>query len=316
MSPGAGQNSIVVKVGSQPGPILVSEQNSCTTLTGSLFVDLYPGALPQASIDPGDTTVCYGETVPLEALITTGTTYAWTGSGSFVEGGGRRGTGRTSDSIEALPYTVNMLATPNQTTDYILNISNAGCPIAVADTFAITVVPPIKVNAGNDTLVVTNEPLHFLASSTDPYKDDYQWTPSTDLSNPDVADPVGQYPPGITNITYQVSATDSFGCHGTGTVNVTIAPARPDIYVPNAFTPGGANNNLFRPVCFGMATLDYFRVYSRWGQLLFGTTQMGQGWDGRIAGRLQDSGTYMWEAKGTDYTGRVVNKRGTVVLIR
>lgn len=314
MTPGGSPNSIVVKVGAQPGTVLVSEQNSCTTLTGSLYVDLYPGALPQASIDPPDTTVCYGEKVPLQAFITTGSAYTWTSSGSFVAG--RRGSRATSGPISSLPFTANILATPDQTTNYILNIVNEGCPIPVADTFAVAVVPPIKVNAGNDTLVVTDEPLQFRASSNDPYKDDYQWTPSTDLSNPGIADPVALFPPGITNITYQVSATDSFGCSGTGIVNVTIASARADIYVPNAFTPGGANNNLFRPVCFGMATLDYFRVYSRWGQLMFGTAQMGQGWDGRIEGRLQNSGTYMWEAKGTDYTGRVIDKRGTVVLIR
>jgi hypothetical protein len=314
LSPGSSQNSIVVKVGAQPGSVNVSETNSCSTLTGSLFVDLYPGALPQASIDPGDTTVCYGETVPLQALITTGTGYTWSGSGSFVEG--RRGTGSSSGPISSLPFTANMLAAPDQSAEYILTLTNAGCPVPVSDTFAVTVVPPIKVNVGNDTLVVVDEPLHFLASTNDPYKDDYQWTPSTDLSNPAIADPVAQFPPGITNITYQVSATDSFGCQGTGTVNVTIANARPDMYVPNAFTPGAESNNLFRPLCFGMATLDYFRVYSRWGQLIYGTTQMGQGWDGRIQGRLQDSGTYLWEAKGADYTGRVINKRGTVVLIR
>lgn len=315
MTPGGSPNSIVVKVGAQPGPVVVSEQNSCATLTGSLFVDLYPGALPQANIDPADTTVCYGETVPLQAIITAGTHYTWEGSGLFADGGGR-GTGRTDGSISSLPFTANMLATPGQTTNYILHIVNAGCPISVADTIAVTVVPTIKVNAGNDTLVIVDEPLQFQASTNDPYKDDYQWSPSTDLSNPGIADPVARFAPGITHITYRVSATDSFGCNGTGTVNVTIANARADIYVPNAFTPGGESNNLFRPVCFGMATLDYFRVYSRWGQLIFGTAQMGQGWDGRVQGRLQDSGTYMWEAKGTDYTGRVINKRGTVVLIR
>ncbi|HEV2480655.1 MAG TPA: gliding motility-associated C-terminal domain-containing protein [Puia sp.] len=314
MTPGGSQNSIVVRVGAQPGPVAVSEQNSCTTLNGSLFVDLYPGALPQASIDPRDTTVCYGATVPLQALITTGTEYTWTSPGSFV--GGDRRTGGAGGPISSLPFTAKILATPDQTTNYILNIQNAGCPIPISDTIAVTVVPPIKVNAGNDTLVVVDQPLQFQATSTDPYKDDFQWTPSTDLSSPDVADPVAQYAAGITNITYEITATDSFGCYGTGTVKVTIADALADIYVPNAFTPGSGSNNVFRPVCFGMATLDYFRVYSRWGQLIFGTTQMGQGWDGRIQGRLQDSGTYMWEAKGTDYTGRVISKRGTVVLIR
>src|SRR6185437_3463753 len=185
-------------------------------------------------------TVCYGETVPLQALITTGTEYTWTSSGPFV--GGSRENGRTGGTISSLPFSANILATPGQTANYILHIVNTGCPIPVADTFAVTVVPSIKVNAGNDTLVVVDEPLHFQASTNDPYKDEYQWTPSTDLSNPGIADPVARFAPGITHITYQVSAIDTFGCNGTSTVNVTIANARADIYVPNAFTPGGVSN--------------------------------------------------------------------------
>jgi gliding motility-associated-like protein len=86
--------------------------------------------------------------------------------------------------------------------------------------------------------------------------------------------------------------------------------------VPNAFTPGSISNNLFRPICMGIASLEYFYVYNRWGQLLFSTSQMGQGWNGRIQGKLQDSGAYLWIVKGTDYTGKVISKKGTVVLIR
>jgi len=127
---------------------------------------------------------------------------------------------------------------------------------------------------------------------------------------------VGLYGSEIQNITYQVKATDIFGCSGTAFVKVTIAPTLPDIFVPNAFTPEKNSNNLFRPVCMGIASLEYFRVYNRWGQLLYSTSQPGQGWDGRVRGKLQDSGTYLWMLMGTDYTGKVLYKKGTVTLIR
>ena len=305
-------NTIAVTVGSQPGWVVVKEKNSCSILTDSLYVGLYPGALPQATLDPPDTTICYGESAPLQALITTGTEYTWTSSGSF--------TGGTRGSSTSVPFTTSIVATPQpantNTTDYILNILNAGCPIPISDTFEVTVVPPVKLNAGGDTLVVVDQPLQFTVTTNDPYPETYQWTPPIYLSNPDIADPVAQYGPGINTITYQVYAVDTFGCSGTTAVKVTIANTRPDIFVPNAFTPGAGSNNVFRPVCYGIATLDYFRVYNRWGQLLYSTTQTGQGWDGRIQGRLQDSNTYMWVAKGKDYTGRVISKIGTVVLIR
>jgi gliding motility-associated-like protein len=305
---GGNGGTISVTVGPQSGWIVASEKNSCAILTDSLFVQLYKGALPQAGIDPRDTTICYGGSAPLHAVVTTGTDYTWVSTGQFPRG--------KVVPILSVPFAIDVQAAPEQTTDYILKIRNDGCPIIVSDTFTVTVVPPIRVNPGDDTLVVTDQPLQFRATSSDPYKDDYQWSPSTDLTNPDIADPIGLYGSEMNSITYLVKATDTFGCYGTASVKVTIAHTLPDIFVPNAFTPGANNNNVFRPVCIGISSLEYFRVYNRWGQLLYSTAQMGQGWDGRIQGKMQESNAYLWILKGTDYTGRVISKKGTVVLIR
>jgi gliding motility-associated-like protein len=306
---GGNGNIVNVKVGPQPGWIVAKERNSCAFLTDSLFVALYPGALPEAAIDPRDTTVCYGQTVPLKAIVTTGTEYAWTSGSTF--------TGANNGAITTLPYSAVVDADPDQTARYVLNIRNKGCPIPITDTFTVNIVPTLQVNLGNDTLVVVGEPLHFKATTNDPYPDDYQWSPATDLSDPNVADPIGLYDEtDLTTITYEVKAVDTFGCNGSGSVKVTIAHSLPDIFVPNAFTPGLASNRIFRPVCYGISTLDYFRVFNRWGQLLFSTSQMGQGWDGRIQGKLQEANAYMWVVKGTDYTGKVISRQGTVVLIR
>jgi gliding motility-associated-like protein len=120
----------------------------------------------------------------------------------------------------------------------------------------------------------------------------------------------------VNRITYGVTATDTFGCYGTSSVTITIAHTLPDIFVPNAFTPGTNGNSVFRPICMGISSLEYFRVYNRWGQLVYSTSQIGQGWDGRVQGKMQESNTYLWISKGTDYMGRVISKKGTVVLIR
>jgi gliding motility-associated-like protein len=305
---GGNTNSFAVNAGPEPGWIVATEKNSCTTLTDSFFVDLYKGALPQAVIAPADTTICYGGAVPLQAIVTTGTQYAWVNAGFFARD--------SKGAIPSVPFATDIEVRPTKTMDYILNIQNAGCPITVSDTFSVTVVPPIRLDPGNDTLVVVDEPLRFRVTSSDPYTDQYQWSPSTDLSNPDTADPIGMYGSDMHSITYQITATDSFGCYGTASVKVTIAHTLPDIFMPNAFTPGTSNNSLFRPVCIGISSLDYFRVFNRWGQLMYSTSQIGQGWDGRIQGRLQESSAYLWIVKGTDYTGRVISKKGTMILIR
>ncbi|MBS1661016.1 MAG: gliding motility-associated C-terminal domain-containing protein [Bacteroidetes bacterium] len=301
-------NNLSVKAGPQPGWIVARETNSCTSLTDSLFVKLYRGALPEAIIHPRDTTICHDGEAQLHALVTTGTEYTWKSSGPF--------TGNSKGSFSSAPFVTDIVAAPAQTTDYILNLLNDGCPIPVYDTFKVTVVQPILVYPGNDTLVVVNQPLHFSATSNDIYKDEYRWSPSLGLDNPDIANPVGRYGLGIDSITYLVTATDSFGCYGTASVKVRIANTLPDIFVPNAFTPGKGSNSVFRPICIGIASLEYFQVFNRWGQLLFSTSRMGQGWDGRIQGILQASSAYYWTARGIDYTGRVILKKGSVVLLR
>ena len=117
-------------------------------------------------------------------------------------------------------------------------------------------------------------------------------------------------------IRYAVKATTPYGCSGMGYVNVKIFKTKPDIFVPNAFTPGQATNSIFRPVPFGITSLDYFRIYNRLGQLVYNTSAIGSGWDGMLNGVPQGSGGYVWMVRGTDYTGTVITKKGTMVLIR
>jgi gliding motility-associated-like protein len=87
--------------------------------------------------------------------------------------------------------------------------------------------------------------------------------------------------------------------------------------VPTAFTPNGdGNNDIFKPILIGMKELRYFRVYNRFGQLLYSTGDIGKGWDGKFGGRGQDPATYVWMAEGITYKGEVKFKKGYVVLIR
>ncbi len=70
------------------------------------------------------------------------------------------------------------------------------------------------------------------------------------------------------------------------------------------------------PVCVGITRLDFFRVYNRWGQLLFSTNTIHKGWDGTLAGVRQSSGTFVYMVQGVDITGNVITKRGTLELVR
>jgi len=91
----------------------------------------------------------------------------------------------------------------------------------------------------------------------------------------------------------------------------------PEIFIPSAFSPNGDGmNDIIRPKVVGMKQYNYFRVYNRLGQMLYSTSTLEQGWDGRLGGTLQPSGAYVYMAQAVDYTGKMINKKGTFVLIR
>lgn len=266
---------------------------------------------PQANIEPADTIICYGTPANLKAIVNIGTNYSWTNAATLTNQG--------NGQVTSLPYIITPVATPKPTTDYVLSIQNAGCPNLLLDTFHVRVLPPIIVDAGNDTSVVVNEPLQLHASSNDtttPGGDSFSWTPIIGLNNPNIFNPVAIFGGENDSIRYFVTATSMYGCTGIANLLVKVFKTGPDIFVPNAFSPGGATNNLFRPVPVGITSLAFFRVYNRWGQLAYGTTRIGDGWDGRINGHLEESGTYVWLVQGTTYTGHTIYHRGTMVLVR
>ncbi|HEV9036118.1 MAG TPA: gliding motility-associated C-terminal domain-containing protein [Puia sp.] len=272
-------------------------------------IDIVKTAFPQATTEPSDTLICYGTTATLNAQIITATSFNWTSGVSTL-------TNQGNGTIDLLPYNIQATARPLKTTNYVLSMVNAGCPNSLKDTFLVRVLPPITVDAGDDTAVVVNQPLQLQASSNDTTGDDtFNWTPATGLNNPNIADPVGLYTE-ADSIRYLITATSGNGCKGTASILVKVYGTGPDIFVPNAFTPGGATNNIFRPIPVGIATLRYFRVYNRWGQMVFSTTRIGDGWDGRLNGQSAEGGTYVWMLAGTTYMGRLVVHKGTMVLVR
>jgi gliding motility-associated-like protein len=264
---------------------------------------------PAAAITPDAASICYGTSTPVNVTITSGTNYSWSNTGTLANTG--------NGVVTSLPYTVNATATPQQNTDYILSVTNAGCPNALLDTFHVSVTQPIVVFAGNDTSIVAGQPLQLNATVSDPLANQYSWTPATGLSNTDIANPVASLlsQAGRT-ITYTVKATTAEGCFGQDDIKVVVFTTAPDIFVPSAFTPNRDGlNDVLRPIGVGISQLNYFRIYNRWGQLVFSSSDLKQGWDGAINGRVQSTATYVYIAQGTDYTGKVINKKGSVTLI-
>lgn len=201
---------------------------------------------------------------------------------------------------------------PTASIQYIVTVRDTlGCPKPVKDTVWVRVYPAVVADAGpRDTTVVSGQPLFLNASGASTYT----WSPSTWLNNPNISNPVSLPQD---DIEYILVATSAQGCIGTDSIFVHLYKVDEDIYVPNAFTPNGdGNNDVLRPILLGMKELSYFRVYNRWGVLMFSTSQKGNGWDGRYNGKPQDPAAFVWEAEGITFKGQKKKKKGSAVLIR
>ncbi|MBL7710646.1 MAG: gliding motility-associated C-terminal domain-containing protein, partial [Chitinophagaceae bacterium] len=83
------------------------------------------------------------------------------------------------------------------------------------------------------------------------------------------------------------------------------------------FTPNNdGKNDTFFPFPVGIKAIKYFRVFNRWGNMVFSTTRLNDGWDGTFSGKEQPSGVYVWMVEGVTKDDRPITKKGTIMLIR
>jgi gliding motility-associated-like protein len=267
------------------------------TITDDVYVPVMPAPVANAGPD-GD--ICYGKTFQLQG--SGGVNYSWSPAQYL-----------SSTSVS------DPVVTPDQTTTYSLSVTDAnGCTSLVPAQVTVKVTPPIKVTTyPGDTVVYGGAQVPLLATSVGT---DYVWTSSlgtAGLDNPNIPNPLATAPMiDGSMITYDVKATTSAGCEGHASVTIKVYKG-PDLYVPNAFTPNGdGKNDYFFPFPVGIKQLNYFRIFNRWGQPVYSSTTLNQGWDGRLSGQEQPSGVYVWMAQGVTMDNKVISKQGTVTLIR
>ena len=142
----------------------------------------------------------------------------------------------------------------------------------------------------------------------------FQWTPSRWLSNTAIANPVSKP---MDTISYTVTATNEAGCRASDSVTLFVKNEVSGIHVPSAFTPNSDGlNDIIRPVLGSEFTLKEFSLFNRWGRKVYSTSEGGEGWNGKLDGKLQVSGVYVWVITVTDGQDKKITRKGTVMLIR
>lgn len=123
-----------------------------------------------------------------------------------------------------------------------------------------------------------------------------------------------------TTTTYMVIGTTAGGCIDTTSLTVVVNPVPPlnkdDVFVPNAFTPNGDGINDILYVYSNYIKDMRFTIFNQWGEQIFETTTVGTGWDGTSKGKAQPVTVYVYTLKAILLDGTIVNKSGSVILIR
>jgi len=144
----------------------------------------------------------------------------------------------------------------------------------------------------------------------------YLWTPSTGLNSATIHNPNAS--PTVTT-TYYVTVRDQWGCTWRDSVTIWVIDVickEPYIYVPNAFTPNGDGQNDVLYVESNVAYEVDFKIYDRWGELVFATTDLSKGWDGTFHGQKVDPGVYVYHLNVICYNKEIFKKKGNITVIR
>ncbi|MGN7721060.1 gliding motility-associated C-terminal domain-containing protein [Chitinophaga sp. 22620] len=184
--------------------------------------------------------------------------------------------------------------------------TNRGCEATITQNMRLYEVNPF---AGNDTILARGQTLRLQGAGGETYA----WSPGTGLNDPNIRDPLLTW---NNEITFRLRVSNQQGCFGFDSINVKYYTG-PEFYIPNAFSPNGdGTNDFFRFIPVGIKEYFYFRIFNRWGELVYNSLDFRHGWDGSYKGRPASIDTYLWILEGVDLHGQRISKKGTVTLLR
>lgn len=190
---------------------------------------------------------------------------------------------------------------------YLAEVSNE-CGVET-DSVYLDFVEPVKVDLGPDTLMCEDRTDRKLINAFHPQISSYRWQDGS--TDPTYA----AQEPGI----YAVEVSNA--CNTLSDTLELIATACVcGIYVPSAFTPNGdAYNDEFYLVYECQIVTGVWKVFNRWGQVVFESTDPNERWDGKSGGQACSEGVYVWVLEYEYLEGdraRVRKDNGTVTLLR
>ena len=254
----------------------------------------------KVSIIP-DTTACPGTSIQLQVTaidtsVNGQTSYSWSPALSM-------------DNSAAS----NPVAKIGAQTETFQVITRSSVCVSDTSTVTVSVKPAATVKLPASALTTPHSDVLLTPLSDNLVS--YLWTAKDSLSCTDCESTT--LVPVTSQIVY-LSGANEYGCRTTDSMKINIIPCDPSsIFVPNTFSPNGDG---LHDVLFvrsrALAHMDYFRVFDRWGSMIYEGRDMNEGWDGTINGKAAEQGVYIYTVSGKCESGFDVETSGTTTLIR
>ena len=238
-----------------------------------------------------DTVVCPGDSVILNPNPVTGDSYAWH-PGTYLD---------DSTAVRPVATPINTLSYWTRSTDIF------GCNDTMTENIAV--FPGAVIDLGDSVTLYPGESYQISPQTN---CTSFTWSPPIGLNDTLISNPIASP---VVNTKYIVKATTEWGCKTSDSINIHINPLSV-IAMPNAFTPGNGPNNILYVLKRGIASLHYYRIYNRWGQKVFETSNIDEGWDGTFKGKPQPFDVYIYDVEAITDKGVIFDKTGNVTLLR
>ncbi|MEX1003527.1 MAG: gliding motility-associated C-terminal domain-containing protein [Crocinitomicaceae bacterium] len=306
---------------SNPVPVITGDAGGTFSASGGAIIEPVSGELDIASSGVGTYTITYTTAGPctnssaVTVNIVTDIDATIDGVGAYcvsdnndtltaaTTGGTWTGSGIIDNSLGVFDPSVAVIGSQ----DIIYNIGSGECTAADTISIIVNALPIVTVSEDQSVSAGGTVTLTATGGGT------YSWSPDGSLSCSDCESPTAS-PSETTD--YCVTVTSDEGCVDSACTRVTTVNAECEVFVPEAFSPNGDNNNDLQCV-YGpcIASVD-FQIFDRWGEKVFITTNPGDCWDGTFKGKPMSSGVYAYTLTYTLTSGEEFTAKGNISLIR
>lgn len=204
--------------------------------------------------------------------------------------------------------------TPTSTQTIYFKVENSrNCTIE--DSIIVSVLPAPLLHATVDKPVIyEGEQVQLNATQNNNYI--YHWMPTEIVSSASIYNPIAS--PTQTT-TFTVIVTDINTCSNKDTITVTVLNAdcsSKSIYMPNAFSPNGDGINDVFMVRSSILKNMHLEIYDRWGNRVFETNNLNEGWNGTYKGQQAAADAYGYYFSGECLQGKKITLKGNVTLLK